>query len=64
MAVQWGVGAESPTIKYLATVTVQTGKVFALFVKAPPKVWASPQGQQLELIQSSFRTIPRNYKRS
>lgn len=57
-------GAESPAIKYLSTVTVQTGKVFALFVKAPPKVWAGPQGEQLKLIQESFRTIPRSYKRS
>lgn len=54
---------ETPALKYLATVTVQTGKVFALFVKAPNKVWAE-QGDTLNLIQQSFRTIPFSYKRS
>lgn len=54
---------ETPLLKYLATVTVQTGKVFALFVKAPNKVWDA-QGESLSIIQQSFRTIPSSYKRS
>ena len=48
------------TVNYLATVTVQTGKVFALFVKGPPKTFAADP--RLRLVQQSFRTIPIEYK--
>jgi hypothetical protein len=53
----------SPVNNYLATITVQTGKVFALFVKAPPKKF-DQQEQQLRTVQQSFRTIPIVYKKS
>jgi hypothetical protein len=53
----------SPVANYLATVTVQTGKVFAMFVKAPPKTFDTKE-KLLRTVQQSFRTIPIIYKKS
>jgi len=59
----YDVRIESPATTYLSTITVQSGKVFALFVKSPTKLFAADE-QKLKGIQDSFRTIARSYARS
>lgn len=59
----YDVEIDSPTTQYLSTITVASGKVFAMFVKSPTKLWKDDE-QKLRNIQSSFRTISRTYARS
>lgn len=49
--------------QYLSTITVASGKVFAMFVKSPTKLWKDDE-MKLRNIQSSFRTITQTYARS
>lgn len=47
---------DSPDVTYLITVTVNYGKVFALFVKSPTKLFAQDE-EKLRRIQETFRTL-------
>ena len=47
---------DSPDVTYLITVTVNYGKVFALFVKTPTKLFQQDE-EKLRRIQDTFRTL-------
>lgn len=47
---------DSPDVTYLITVTVNYGKVFALFVKSPTRLFAEDEAK-LRRIQETFRTL-------
>ena len=47
---------DSPEVTYLVTVTVNYGKVFALFVKSPTKMFEQDEAK-LRRIQETFRTL-------
>lgn len=47
---------DSPDVTYLITVTVNYGKVFALFVKSPTKLFQQDE-EKLRRIQDTFRTL-------
>lgn len=47
---------DSPDVTYLITVTVKLGKVFALFVKSPTKMFSADQ-EKLQHIVDTFKTL-------
>lgn len=47
---------DSPDVQYLATVTVDQGKVYALFVKSPTKMFKSDESK-LRHVVDTFKTI-------
>ena len=47
---------DSPDVTYLITVTVNYGKVFALFVKSPTRLFQQDE-EKLRRIQETFRTL-------
>jgi hypothetical protein len=47
---------DSPDVTYLITVTVNYGKVFALFVKSPTKLFAADKEKLLHIVDT-FRTL-------
>ena len=47
---------DSPDVQYLATVTVNEGKVYALFVKSPTKVFKADEAA-LRHVVATFKTI-------
>jgi hypothetical protein len=47
---------DSPDVQYLATVTVDQGKVYALFVKSPTKMFNADESK-LRHVVDTFKTI-------
>ena len=47
---------DSPDVQYLATVTVDQGKVYALFVKSPTKMFKADESK-LRHVVDTFKTI-------
>jgi hypothetical protein len=52
----YDVEIESPDVTYLITVTVKYGKVFALFVKSPTKLFAA-DSSKLRHVVDTFKTL-------
>jgi len=52
----YDVEIESPDVTYLITVTVKYGKVFALFVKSPTKLFEQ-DSVALRHVVETFRTL-------
>jgi hypothetical protein len=46
----------SPNVQYLASITVSAGKVFAMFVKSPARMFAESESD-LRRIRSTFKTV-------
>lgn len=47
---------DSPDVRYISTVTVKNGKIFAFFIKAPTRVFKSKEAMFKGML-SSFRTM-------
>lgn len=54
--VYYDVQIDSPDVQYLATVTVNFGKVYALFVKSPTKLFRADEAV-LRHVVDTFHTI-------
>ena len=52
----YDVEIESPDVTYLITVTVKYGKVFALFVKSPTRLFAT-DSSKLRHVVDTFKTL-------
>ena len=52
----YDVDLDSPDVHYLSTITVRQGKVYAMFIKSPPRLFAAEEAR-LRGMLASFRTI-------